>query len=1347
MQRLLNLCCVFLCLLFASSLWAQPNCQELYASPSGINPNLGANGISPFDLANVPWQTTPWPASGTTLNSGNYYFGTLNTNNFYQLSIASGARVTIFVNDNLVTNNFLRLNASGNPEQLTIVVRSNVSINNLAEINGLIYAAGSININNNDVIVGGLAATGSISVGTNTVVTRDDTAIAQLELPGLCTASPVTVPDPRALYPLDLCSTLNNSVVEDLMQQYPATGYQLTPADGKVLAGANFSSTGMSRVELPSGLLNGLTDFSVSLWFKADASNSFRQILSASNNSQDTVLELYVRNNNVLRAGLLGVYYAFGSPEPVLNNNSWYHATLTRSGNQLCLYLDANLVQCQTASAAALSVTRAALGVWWQANGTMSDPFRGDLDEVLFFSSALSVSQIQTIYNNQNDGRNYDGAVREDTCLGCFSDNFSSSVLSDDWVTSRSSGSFTPSIVNGRLRMTQAVGNQSTAATYQRLFPAADNLVVIEFDYLAYGGSGADGLAVVLSDANVTPQPGSFGGPLGYGSRANQNIPGFAGGWLGIGLDEFGNFSTEGGPGGPGRRQQSVAVRGSGSGTSGYRYLRGTCNNGATNPAGGCLNPRVDGNQANPHRYRITVDSRAAGRAWVSVERDHGTGFISLIAPFDVLAQPGQASVPENFLLSLTGSTGGSTNIHELDNVSICALRSLPVGVQIDHFEFDHSGQALTCQPETLTMRACLNADCSQLYTDPVTATLSPQPVPGGEWLGGHVINFSGGSTTVQLRRSTVGAVTVGVTGSVPGTRPLSTTLCRAGSGPKNTTSCTLNFANSGFVLEVPDGIANQPATDVRLRAVRESDPGQACVPAFANVSRSVQFWSGYITPDAAGRPVSMPVQVNGQAISLSNATPSTRSLTFDANGEALLSVNYADAGRVQLNARYQGANVTGDAGLVLQGATQFSKRPYGLCVQTAANCAAGNASCPAFVRAGEAFNVELSAHAWQDGGAAICDMPVTPNFTLAGISLEHELLTPAQAEGAVPGQLQPMTYQHQRAVTGTTVVDALLSEVGVFRITARPSPLTYLGMTIPPASSQPVGRITPDHFALLYADIEPGCSGFSYMGQPMRWSMAVQARALSGQRTHNYFGDFVRAPQSRQLVAEQAANGQDLAARISTTAGDFSWQFGEAVWLEQAVTFLRSSEPDGPYSQLQFGLRFQDGDSIGLNGLDMDPQSAGDCVASESCTAVQLAGLQDLRYGRLTLENAFGPEDIPLPLMLRAQYWDGQRFRLSELDQCTAFSASAASVEASAGLPSITVQGPGGLLQHGQNEAQSLWLSPPMVPGFWRWQLSTDAWLQFDWKGDGEEDPGAEAVFGRYRGNPRRIFWREPLP
>lgn len=173
---------------------------------------------------------------------------------------------------------------------------------------------------------------------------------------------------------------------------------------------------------------------------------------------------------------------------------------------------------------------------------------------------------------------------RKEKVLTCFSDDFSQGNLTDDWVVARSSGNFTPAIVNGRLRQTENRSNQSTSATYERLFQAADNLVTIEFDHFAHGGSGADGIALVLSDASITPQPGAFGGPLGYGYKPGIN--GFAGGWLGVGIDEFGNFSGEGGSRNVGQRRQSVAVRGSGSGTSGYRYLKGACNNGTSNTGG-----------------------------------------------------------------------------------------------------------------------------------------------------------------------------------------------------------------------------------------------------------------------------------------------------------------------------------------------------------------------------------------------------------------------------------------------------------------------------------------------------------------------------------------------------------------------------------------------------------------------------------------------------------------------------------------------------------------------------------------------------------------------------------------
>lgn len=190
------------------------------------------------------------------------------------------------------------------------------------------------------------------------------------------------------------------------------------------------------------------------------------------------------------------------------------------------------------------------------------------------YSNQTLTMEGSSVINGRVSARNllmYNNAViniSADTPLSqCFSDDFSRPSLGDNWVVSQRNNSELPSIQSGRLRMTRNIGNQATSATYQRLFPAENNLVEVTFRYYAWSptwfNTGGDGLAVILSDATVTPQPGSFGGALGYAQRDN-GTPGFAGGWLGVGLDEYGNFSNgnEGKVGGPGFRAQAIAIRG-----------------------------------------------------------------------------------------------------------------------------------------------------------------------------------------------------------------------------------------------------------------------------------------------------------------------------------------------------------------------------------------------------------------------------------------------------------------------------------------------------------------------------------------------------------------------------------------------------------------------------------------------------------------------------------------------------------------------------------------------------------------------------------------------------------------
>ncbi|UBO73697.1 DUF6701 domain-containing protein [Aeromonas rivuli] len=856
--------------------------------------------------------------------------------------------------------------------------------------------------------------------------------------------------------------------------------------------------------------------------------------------------------------------------------------------------------------------------------------------------------------------------------LACFSDDFSASSLSNNWVVARSSGNFTPSIVNGRLGMTQASTRQSTSATYQRLFPAANNLVTIEFDQYAYGGNGADGMAVVLSDAKVTPQPGAFGGPLGYGFKPGVN--GFAGGWLGVGIDEYGNFSGEGGTLNKGQRRQSVVVRGSGSGTSGYNYLKGTCNDGSSNASGNCLAPTVDsGSDGNrSHRYRLTIDSRTSGQSMVKVERDTGSGYSTLIDSFNAAAQSGQAAIPEDLMLSLTGSTGDLTNAHQIDNVRICAINSNPVGTQIDHFEFDHGGNALTCNPETLTIRACANASCSQLFTDPVSATLTPLKSGSNGWVASNqvsyngnsaMVSFSGGSTSMQLRNNIQGALTVGVSGSTPSTKPLSTTLCRAGAGALSTAACTLNFADSGFVFDVQDTLANKPQ-NVVMKAVKKDNASQQCVPGFANVSKPVSFWSDYVNP--ASNAFGSRVTVNGSAIATSQAAgqASPQTLTFNAQGETTLTVNYPDAGKMQLNARHDGSGDT--AGLVMTGSDLFVSRPVGLCIKApqgecvpSANATnADYASCPVFKKTGEAFQLDIKGVAWQaDDDKDLCrDNLATPNFVLANIALGSTLVAPKPGVEAAIGTPR---YDHSnvKGSNNLNVISQSVSEVGVFRMTATPPAAGYFNYTIPPASSVPVGRFIPVDFNLVSGDILPACGDFSYMGQPFNTRLHIQARNQAGAVTQNYWGDFAKG--NAYLTTANNSDGVSLSARLRSL-GPLPWEAGKADFIGP-TEFVRLSDtqPDGPYRALLFGLYMQDGDGERtlIAAPDFNAQQVGPCSGS-GCNARLIDNRpMEAYFGRIQAGTVQGVASAPLTVPLELQYHEAGNWHRQWADQCTRLS------------------------------------------------------------------------------------------
>jgi gliding motility-associated-like protein len=247
----------------------------------------------------------------------------------------------------------------------------------------------------------------------------------------------------------------------------------------------------------------------------------------------------------------------------------------------------------------------------------------------------------------------------------------------------------------GYLRLTSNLGNQKGFVQNTTAFPSEGGLS-ISFDYYTYGGSGADGISFFLYDTSAEPfNIGGFGGSLGYSQ--NNSSPGVSKAFLGIGLDEFGNFGNPGAgrQGGPGQRQSSVTLRGDGNGNAAvqtnYEYLTGiqTSNAAAMSSAGagtsfqiaGGINGRTaNGLSLTDNGYRKArielfpngSDTGYLLNVWITEGNASGGIEHHVITDFNYIPTD---SIPGYLSYGFAGSTGGSTNFHEIRNLEI----SLPI--------------------------------------------------------------------------------------------------------------------------------------------------------------------------------------------------------------------------------------------------------------------------------------------------------------------------------------------------------------------------------------------------------------------------------------------------------------------------------------------------------------------------------------------------------------------------------------------------------------------------------------------------------------------------------------------
>ncbi|MEG3983685.1 DUF4347 domain-containing protein, partial [Microcoleus sp. T3B2] len=245
---------------------------------------------------------------------------------------------------------------------------------------------------------------------------------------------------------------------------------------------------------------------------------------------------------------------------------------------------------------------------------------------------------------------------------------------------------------SGTLRLTSNAFQQAAFVIYNNPISATEGLRVT-FDFFAYNRGtalfpdrppgdntllGADGISFFLIDGTATPtEAGGFGGSLGYAQNTNSPAsPGIVGGYLGVGLDEFGNFSngTAGrlpaNPAVPGKAlPDAVGLRGSQS--TAYNFLTSTVVPGGIDNKDTSIRAEAKrtvqvtlfpttNSPTSPNRLTVAFDVNRNGTF------DAGETLIDISNLATI-----NGEVPRTFKFGFAASTGGNTNIHEVNNVIV----------------------------------------------------------------------------------------------------------------------------------------------------------------------------------------------------------------------------------------------------------------------------------------------------------------------------------------------------------------------------------------------------------------------------------------------------------------------------------------------------------------------------------------------------------------------------------------------------------------------------------------------------------------------------------------------------
>ena len=1098
-------------------------------------------------------------------------------------------------------------------------------------------------------------------------------------------------------------------------------------------------------IHVPSNVVDGLDDFSLAVWFKTSSDKSQQEIFQAlGSSSSDDELEIYLKDDDKVVIKIKDVSQELSSNVELTNNN-WHHLVVTRASAEVCLFIDGVEQECGSSVTGVLSVPNANAIVIGQeqdsfgGNFSTSQNFIGLLDEFKIFSSRISADDIDDIYQNELAGNNYDASTRD--AVQC--DNFcsiNSGTLNAVGIKINGSGS------------NRQINNTTEALTIYNAWLAAGSPATGLISGGTYNVSASGTSSVDRVDFGGSAH--DFSGTLSYPGLANgvngSDFLVHASGKLSLPAGDYTIFveSDDG--------FNFVMDTVSGDSVSFNKF--GSSSSGASNEL------RFEQPTANSNTggsFTLTQDS-VFDIATIFFERGGGD-YLEISIANNIRTN----SAPSGYEILRHGALGGKVNFG-------CTAEP-----QIHHYEIVHDGNGLTCAAETVTLKACIDDSCANLSTESVTLDF----LVDGALVSAPTFT---GSTDISFNNTDVETVTLSVANAtVSASDPV---VCDDGVGA----SCNMVFSNAGFRFLYGDSnsetLPNQVSgtvfpEELKLQALKDNNG--VCEGIFTG-SNNIDLSQQNVTPTS---PAGLNFTINSSSIAKHPSFTNT-GLNFGADSIAIIPTPiYHDAGQIRLHANY---NV---GGITLTGSSDpFWVSPAELVVSaTSGSTVLNGASSSAGPTHAAGENFTLTVSAKNSLGV------VTPNYSPGEIELKLERTGPTPTlTGSVNGDLTYAAGATLSASVGSTFQDvtftnfssgvstfngAQYSEVGLLNLDVQDSDYGHVGITIP-AEAINIGRFVPDHFeqtivtngsflatcnigtTFAYSGQTDEATGLigaiSYLTKPV---LAIIARNKQGDITQNYYEDGQGTSNDYMKLAAAgvgvtAPTLDEVARGVDTTLLPLTANMNTGTLSQNDLTTLTPADNPLPRGVLHY--QFSELDNFFYNrsanalvapfNSDIDFSIA--TIIDSDNVNVDIAKMVDasptgveIRFGRLVLENSFGPEISSLPQPMQIEHFDGTNYIVSENNNCVTYDASNIMLSNISLNPALTgAAGGNGNFIGGETRAVELTAPGAGNTGEIGVVYSTFEWLKFDWGNTGsyDQNPSAIATFGLYRGNDRIISWRE---